>query len=152
MSQPIVPEPYDIRTSDAEREAVAEALRVHAGAGRLQTDELEERLERAYAAQTRADLVPLLADLPQAQPQTPPPAPRAARRRPLPFHVRKMIAIGVLLVAIWALSGAGYFWPIWPIAGMAFPLLAGRRAWRGYAGTGCARPSSTRSRPARLAR
>jgi hypothetical protein len=23
----------------------------------------------------------------------------------------------VLLVAIWALTGAGYFWPVWPILG-----------------------------------
>jgi len=147
MLPPIVPEPHDVRTSDAEREAVAEALREHAGAGRLQTDELEERLDRAYAARTRADLVPLLADLP-ASPAAAAPRERPRARRPIPFHVRKTVAIAVLLLAIWAMTGAGYFWPMWPIGAMAFSLAAGRR---GYARTGCA-PVSTRSRPARLAR
>ena len=28
-----------------------------------------------------------------------------------------------LLVAIWALSGGGYFWPAWPAAGWGFALL-----------------------------
>ena len=27
------------------------------------------------------------------------------------------VAVSALLIAIWALTGAGYFWPIWPIAG-----------------------------------
>ena len=29
-----------------------------------------------------------------------------------------MIPLAILLVAIWALTGAGYFWPIWPIGAM----------------------------------
>jgi signal transduction histidine kinase len=29
---------------------------------------------------------------------------------------------GLLLAAIWAITGAGYFWPIWPIIGMAILL------------------------------
>jgi hypothetical protein len=27
------------------------------------------------------------------------------------------VATAVLLVAIWALTGMGYFWPVWPILG-----------------------------------
>lgn len=27
------------------------------------------------------------------------------------------------LVAIWALAGGGYFWPVWPLLGMGFPLV-----------------------------
>jgi len=38
-----------------------------------------------------------------------------------------------LLLIIWALTGAGYFWPMWPIFGVAFVtalFLAGRWGWR----------------------
>jgi hypothetical protein len=29
-----------------------------------------------------------------------------------------VVPLAILLVAIWALTGAGYFWPIWPIGAM----------------------------------
>ena len=64
--EPLVPAPHDVLASDPERERVAEALREHATAGRLDPDELDERLGAAYAARRRADLLPLLADLPAA--------------------------------------------------------------------------------------
>jgi len=44
---------------------VAERLREAAGDGRLDTDELSQRLEAAFAARTYADLVPLTHDLPE---------------------------------------------------------------------------------------
>jgi hypothetical protein len=53
-----------LRVSDADRHRVAELLREAAGEGRLDIDELEERLEAAYAAKTYGDLVPITADLP----------------------------------------------------------------------------------------
>ncbi|GAA5144301.1 hypothetical protein GCM10023340_11880 [Nocardioides marinquilinus] len=53
-----------LRVSDAERHEVAEVLRRAAGEGRLDLDELDERLEATYAARTYADLVPLTLDLP----------------------------------------------------------------------------------------
>ncbi len=34
------------------------------------------------------------------------------------------LGVAVLLVVIWAVSGAGFFWPIFPIAGMAIGLAA----------------------------
>jgi len=52
------------RASDAEREAVVARLRDAAGEGRLNVEELAERIDAAYAAQTRAELEPLTADLP----------------------------------------------------------------------------------------
>jgi hypothetical protein len=52
------------RASDAEREAVVARLRSAAGEGRLTVDELDERIDAAYAAKTRAELEPLTADLP----------------------------------------------------------------------------------------
>lgn len=53
-----------LRISDADRHAVAEVLREAAGEGRLDLEELEERLEATYAARTYADLVPITQDLP----------------------------------------------------------------------------------------
>lgn len=58
--------PGALRVSHADRDQVAEALRVAAGDGRLTSDELDERLEKALTARTYDDLVPLLADLPAA--------------------------------------------------------------------------------------
>jgi hypothetical protein len=61
-----VPEPPDLRASDAERERAVAELREHALAGRLTVEELDERSERAYSARTRGELDALLADLPRA--------------------------------------------------------------------------------------
>jgi hypothetical protein len=120
----LVPSPYDVLASDPEREAVAEALRAHAVAGRLDAEELEERLGRAYASRVRADLLPLLADLPAPAAQRPRP------RRSIP-SVPVIPLVIVLLIAIWALTGAGYFWPIWPIGAMVLSSMKHRR--HGYA-------------------
>jgi len=56
-------DPSRMRISDADRHGVAEVLRKAAGEGRLDLDELDERLELAYGAKTYADLVPITADL-----------------------------------------------------------------------------------------
>jgi hypothetical protein len=55
-----------LRVSHEDRDQVAEALRVAAGDGRLTSDELDERLERALTARTYDDLTVLLTDLPAA--------------------------------------------------------------------------------------
>lgn len=54
-----------MRVSDRDREQAAEVLREAAGHGRITMDELDERLERAYAAKTYADLATVTRDLPQ---------------------------------------------------------------------------------------
>ena len=115
-----------LRASDADRERSAERLRTAAAEGRLTPDELEQRLERAFGARTEAELQPLTADLPPAaSPRAPAPARERRRRRgPDPDHLRAYIAVNVMLVAIWALTGAGYFWPIWPILGWGIGVLA----------------------------
>ena len=71
----------DLRVSDADRNKVADLLRDAAGEGRIDLDELEERLEATYAAKTYADLVPITHDLP-AHPgdQTPAVARQTMRR------------------------------------------------------------------------
>jgi len=109
-----------LRASDAEREHHAELLREHAAQGRLTVDELEERLDRVYAARTRGELEPIVADLPAAHRPQPPRQRRRPRVRPelVPF-----IAVNLVLIAIWAATGAGYFWPIWPLLGWGLGLI-----------------------------
>jgi hypothetical protein len=53
-----------MRVSDSDREQAAEVLREAAGHGRITMDELDERLELAYAAKTYADLATVTQDLP----------------------------------------------------------------------------------------
>lgn len=60
---------YEMRVGDAEREATAAELREHYASGRLTLDELNERLDRAFAAKTRGDLDGLMRDLPSARPR-----------------------------------------------------------------------------------
>jgi Domain of unknown function (DUF1707) len=55
---------FEMRVGDAEREAAAAELREHFASGRLNQDELNERLDRAFAAKTRGDLHALMIDLP----------------------------------------------------------------------------------------
>ena len=43
-------------------------------------------------------------------------------RRFLSVHASVSFALGVLLLAIWLLSGFGYFWPAWPVLGLALVL------------------------------
>jgi hypothetical protein len=52
------------RASDSEREATVVHLREAAAEGRLDVEELVDRIDAAYAATTRAELEPLTADLP----------------------------------------------------------------------------------------
>ena len=63
-----------MRVSDSDREQAAEVLREAAGQGRLSLDELDERLESAYAAKTYADLAAVTHDLPPSARMPVPPA------------------------------------------------------------------------------
>jgi hypothetical protein len=53
----------ELRASDAEREQAAEVLRAAAAEGRLNVEELEDRLSSAYSAATRPELERLIADV-----------------------------------------------------------------------------------------
>ena len=55
-----------LRISDDDRHQVAELLRRSAGEGRLDIEELEQRLDATYAAKTYGELFPITADLPVA--------------------------------------------------------------------------------------
>jgi Domain of unknown function (DUF1707) len=120
--------PHDspgLRASDAERERVAEALRRHHLDGRLDTDELQERLERAYAARTTGDLAPLLADLPGERRD----AARAPRRSPQWPAPPLLVAAVVVLLAL-ATAGAVAHGHPGPLPFIAVLLLL-RLAWWG---------------------
>jgi Domain of unknown function (DUF1707)/2TM domain len=124
-----------LRASDADRERFVAALRQHHAEGRLTLEELDERTERAYAARTLGDLDALGTDLPPLTapaPAGPPPRPDPAglpprMRPPGPRRaaakaalIRSLLWFGmvsVILLVVWAVTGAGYFWPVWPILG-----------------------------------
>ncbi|MGI5130944.1 DUF1707 SHOCT-like domain-containing protein [Pseudonocardia sp. CA-107938] len=107
-----------VRVSDADREAVAARLRDAAADGYLTMPEADERLVAAYAAVTRAELATLTTDLP-----APPPAPVEIGRGGLTPRARRRLAVHAAIVAVLAmnlivrfvLSGAPFFWPIFPI-------------------------------------
>ncbi|HEX4805146.1 MAG TPA: DUF1707 domain-containing protein [Conexibacter sp.] len=125
--------PPALRASDAERERTATLLRDHAGAGRLTPEELDERLDAAYAARTVGELEALLRDLPAAAAApAPTPASRsahreAARRRVL-HAIGQAMLVSAAAIAIWLATGAdGDFWPKWVVLVMAIRLAF--RAW-----------------------
>jgi hypothetical protein len=109
----------DVRASDGDRDRVVEELRAHAADGRLTMEELEERVQRALAARTLGELPELTRDLPE----------RATRRRRRSHRpeLGTFVAVMVLLLAIWALTGAGYFWPMWPLIGWGVFVLGPRQ-------------------------
>jgi hypothetical protein len=37
-------------------------------------------------------------------------------------HLRVFVLVNTMLIIIWAATGAGYFWPIWPIGGWGIGL------------------------------
>ncbi|MFW6640100.1 DUF1707 domain-containing protein [Nocardiopsis algeriensis] len=60
MSEPVP----STRTSDADRDRVAQLLQEHFAQGRLDQEEFSERLGRAYKAKTVGDLAEVTRDLP----------------------------------------------------------------------------------------
>lgn len=116
-----------MRASDADRERVVELLRDHAAAGRLDVEELDQRTEAAYRARTLDALEALSRDLPD----DPLRAPEPARVRIDPGLARRLapyVLVNLALIAIWAATGGGYFWPLWPLLGWGIGLAShGRR-------------------------
>jgi hypothetical protein len=102
-----------LRASDAERAATADILRRHHAEGRLDTTELEERIERCYAAKTRGELTALTADLPGPHQR------RARDRRPVPMPFAPLVVVAAI-VAVSITTGAHVFWLVWPLALFTF--------------------------------
>src|SRR6478736_6197204 len=72
-------DPSQMRISDADRQRVADVLRDAAGDGRIDLDELEERLELTWQAKTYGELVPITLDLQAPGPAAPPTGPPVRR-------------------------------------------------------------------------
>jgi Domain of unknown function (DUF1707) len=125
-----------IRASDADRDRAAAALREHLAAGRLTTEEFDERLDKAYVAKTLGELDDLMADLPRTGPGPLPGTSleRSAARPPLTSrgsagpvetgHGRfspawraawgSWLGVSLFLLVIWLASGAsGGLWFLW---------------------------------------
>ena len=120
------------RASDADRDRVAALLREAHAEGRLDVDELTERLESTYASRTYGELAAVTQDLPMVGDRPPPsPAPPPAPAVPtVPSPPARRsgrglraawtawgVAVSVNLV-IWLLvslnvGDAIYFWPMW---------------------------------------
>ena len=63
-----------------------------------------------------------------------------ARRDAFSLILTGPIVTAVLLV-VWAATGSGYFWPVWPMLGMSIAvLIAVWRAWGPIAQAGVAEP------------
>src|SRR5690349_15264078 len=85
-----------LRISDQDRHKVAEILREAAGDGRIDLEELDERLEQTYAAKTYADLVPITIDLPAHQQEHPVAKSPVPKREVLPATSTHNSSIAVM--------------------------------------------------------
>jgi hypothetical protein len=96
-----------LRASDSDRESAAERLRVAAVDGRIDSDELEERLAAVYSARWVADLDRLVADVSPPPPPPPPlvAPPYAAYQPAVAYPTTNGLAVASLV--------AGFLWLGW---------------------------------------
>lgn len=129
VSQPVMPEPLprepsrdDLRASDADRQAVVERLRRAHEEGRLDLSEFDERIRRAYAARTYAELDRLTGDVPADPADVRLPAisepAHLGRRRRLSPAVSTWLLASLVNFVIWAIVSIttmhmAYPWWIW---------------------------------------
>jgi len=116
-----------LRASDAERERTATLLREHTASGRLTPEELDERLDAAFAARTVGELDALVEDLPATAASPPAPRRRALERpgaRERTLHaIGFVVLVNVACNAIWLATGAGgSWWPKWVLLATALRL------------------------------
>jgi hypothetical protein len=115
-----------VRVGDVERQELITILQQHYAAGRLTLAEFEDRSEQAWKSRTRGELDRLVVDLP-AHPSAPvrrgPPERPRTGPSALSIYLRFWIPLSVMFVLIWAMSGFGYFWPMWPMFGTSIPML-----------------------------
>jgi hypothetical protein len=137
-----------LRASDADRDAVTDLLRQAAGEGRLEPDELEERVDTALRARTYGELAPLIADLPRG-----PNAPwrRPGRRtralaRSAVLGAEVVAAVAVVAVVVVFLLAAATLAAAWRVACVVFWLVC--RASRRRLASGSASRGGTPARTA----
>jgi hypothetical protein len=120
-----------MRAADAERERAAEVLRQHHADGRLSTDELEERIARAYAATTLGDLDELFDDLPRLRLPGDRRRSRRARWVPPVFAI-PFVTLFVALAVVTSGHALFFVWPLMFFLVLRFAFM--RRAWWGPPG------------------
>ncbi len=123
-----------VRASDAEREQYATILRAAMTEGRLNLEEGEERLAKAYAATYRDELDPLTADLPDGGRRAlfDTPEMRAAFRRGARNRALLIASVAALLIGLSILTGGHFVWLLIPLAFLVFG--PWRRRWYGWHG------------------
>ena len=110
-----------VLASDADRERCVSVLQRHYAAGRLDHEELESRVERAYDAKWRGELRALQRDLPFELPVNRTRVARGVDRMQQAVyraHFACFAAFNTGAVSVWAWSGGHEFWP-------AFTLIPG---------------------------
>jgi hypothetical protein len=95
-----------LRISDADRDRAISELSEHYQAGRLTTEELEDRTTQALQARTAADLAALFTDLPRQHP--PVTAAAAAPPPAAPFQPARMAPLAIIAVVILAAVVTGH--------------------------------------------
>jgi hypothetical protein len=127
------PSDRTLRAADSDREAVADILREQHVAGRLDSDELQERIDRCYDAKTYADLDAVVSDLPHEEP-------KVSRARGL-WQWPKFAFVPLLI----ALVAVSHGHPLWLAIPLVFffvrPML-----WRASGGPGGRGPFGCASR------
>ncbi len=124
-------DPSQLRVADADREQLVAELHEHAVAGRLTSEELEERTEAAYRATTRADLDAVRADLPVSSTSVALALDKrkGQLRRRLMQEAGGGLTVSALCVGVWLASGpSASFWPGWIIGLTMLPVV--RDSWR----------------------
>jgi uncharacterized membrane protein YdbT with pleckstrin-like domain len=111
-----------LRASDVDRDAVAERLRQAAVEGRLEPEELEERLHAALRARTYGDLHRVLTDLPA----TPAAWERhsaevmPAARSALAVAIRVLLTLVVVAVMLVVAALMAAWWVLWALVWFRF--------------------------------
>jgi hypothetical protein len=134
-----------LRASDADREAVAELLRHAAVEGRLEPEELEDRLHAALRARTYGDLQRLLTDLP-AKPlawERPRSDAVPAARTALSVAIWLVLTLAVVAVVLIVAALMAAWWILWALVWFA---LCGRRSCTARLGPGRPWDRAPRSR------
>ena len=99
-----MPDPREMRVSNDDRERVARVLHDAMAEGRLTVGELEERLDKVYAAKVFRDLEPLVRDLPVGGQAPQLPIPSAAA--PPPMTSNRIGGRGTSSAAVAIMSGS----------------------------------------------
>lgn len=118
----------ELRASTADRDLVAEVLADAFASGRLDDDEYRERLDAAMQVRRLGEVMPLVQDLVPASSRLPEADRVGSRSNSLKAVWGSFAVVAIITNLVWLLvtlsSGSpGYYWPMWPMAGMIIPVI-----------------------------